>query len=76
MMTFYAMAQALAPFTLLCVFYFFYRIKKLEKLFILEHRRNQQVVDLLTQSIEALQAALPAQVGQEGEPEQKEEPSV
>ena len=25
-MTFYAMAQALAPFTLLCVFYFFYRI--------------------------------------------------
>lgn len=72
MMTFYMFAQAVAPFTLLCLFYFFYKQKKLEKMFLLEHKRNQQIFDLLTKSIEDLQSGLPAQNGQD-EPEVQKE---
>lgn len=39
-MSFYQMAQAISPFLLLCCFYFFYRLNKLEN--ILLYTREQQ----------------------------------
>ena len=38
-MSFLEMAQAMAPFTLFCLFYFYYRVNKLEKFFVLYQQK-------------------------------------
>lgn len=56
-MTFFEISQSLAPFTLLCLFFFFYRMKRLENALIALSKRTQQQNVALAKAIEQLQQA-------------------
>lgn len=64
-MSFFQMSQAVAPFTLMCLFYFFYRLNRFEK-FLIVMKKNWDAervvivenIDTLTARVETLEGKL------------------
>lgn len=77
-MNLFEMAQALAPFTLLCLFVFFWRMRRMENSLLILARRTQQQNEVLAKAVEQLQQKLAVKESAETAPEktEKEEPAV
>lgn len=59
-MNFYAMCQAIAPFTVLCLFFFFWRMKRMENTLLAIHQRYTEENRLLAKALSDLQREVAA----------------
>ena len=57
-MNLFEIAQALAPFTLLCLFVFFWRMRRMENSLLMLARRTQQQNEVLAKALEHLRQAV------------------
>ena len=74
-MNLFESAQALAPFTLLCLFVFFGRMRRMENSLLMLARRTQQQNEVLAKALEHLRQAVAEKekAEKEQEPMEKEE---
>ena len=74
-MNLFEIAQALAPFTLLCLFVFFWRMRRMENSLLMLARRTQQQNEVLAKAMEHLRQAVAEKekAEKEQEPMEKEE---